>query len=257
MISRIDLISKIRKKLNSNLASIGGWIQIPHPSVAEILGQFGYDWVAIDLEHGSTSHHQLPDLFRAIELGETLPIVRVAEGSEKDCKQALDAGAGGVIVPKIESASQLEYVRDMSRWPPEGIRGVGYSRANLFGEFFEKYRKEALSPILIAMIESKKGLENLDEILKVRGLDAILIGPYDLSASMGITGDFDNVLFQDIMQKVLAKSVSNNVPVGIHVVEPSFEELDKRIGQGFRFLPFSIDSVMLRSFSKDIRRRNN
>jgi len=199
----------------------------------------------------------LPDLFRAIELGETLPIVRVAEGSEKDCKQALDAGAGGVIVPKIESASQLEYVRDMSRWPPEGIRGVGYSRANLFGEFFEKYRKEALSPILIAMIESKKGLENLDEILKVRGLDAILIGPYDLSASMGITGDFDNVLFQDIMQKVLAKSVSNNVPVGIHVVEPSFEELDKRIGQGFRFLPFSIDSVMLRSFSKDIRRRNN
>jgi len=70
-------------------------MQIPHPSVAEIMGQAGYDWVAVDLEHGSVSIHQLPDLFRALELGGTLPLVRLAQGHPKDCKQALDAGAGG------------------------------------------------------------------------------------------------------------------------------------------------------------------
>lgn len=118
-------------------------MQIPHPSVAEIMGQAGYDWVAVDLEHGSIGVHQLPDLFRALELGGTLPLARLAQGQTKDCKQALDAGSGGVIVPMVESASQLEKVRDACRWPPTGVRGVSFSRANLFGKHFEAYAEEA------------------------------------------------------------------------------------------------------------------
>ena len=80
-------------------------MQIPHPSIAEVMGQAGYDWVAVDMEHGSISHAQLPDLFRALELGETLPLVRLVEGTTKECKQALDAGAGGVIIPMVEMQS--------------------------------------------------------------------------------------------------------------------------------------------------------
>src|SRR5689334_11700428 len=130
-------INRIRKLLTSGKASVGSWMQIPNASVDEIMGDSGYDWVAIDLEHGSISIDQLPNLFRALEHGGTLPMVRVAEGSPKDCKQALDAGAGGLIVPMIESATQLQAVIEASCWPPVGRRGVGFSRANLFGKYFD------------------------------------------------------------------------------------------------------------------------
>ena len=118
--NRLEKIRAIRVALTNKNASVGSWIQIPHPSVAEIMGQAGYDWVAVDMEHGTIDASQLPDLFRALELGGTLPLVRLAHGHNKDCKQALDAGAGGVIVPMIETAEQLIAVRDACRWPPAG-----------------------------------------------------------------------------------------------------------------------------------------
>jgi 2-dehydro-3-deoxyglucarate aldolase len=209
------------------------------------VGQAGYDWVAVDLEHGSIGIHQLPDLFRSLELGNTLPLVRLAEGSEKDCKQALDAGAGGVIVPMIESAEQLEKVRNSCNWPPSGKRGVGFSRANLFGKYFNDYSKEAQNPILVAMIESLNAVNNLEEILKVEGLDAILIGPYDLSASMGVTSKFNDQEFIKVLTKITSLSLSVNIPCGIHVVDPSVEELKLRIKEGYKFIAYSIDSVFL------------
>ena len=135
---RFDNIIRIRQKLSENRPSIGTWQQIPHASISEILGESGYDWVAVDMEHGSISIDQLPDLIRAIELGGTLPLVRIAESKSKDCKQALDAGAGGVIAPMIESADQLNTIRASCCWPPAGTRGVGFSRANLFGKYFDK-----------------------------------------------------------------------------------------------------------------------
>jgi len=244
---RLKKIDKIRKDLKSGVVTIGSWMQIPHPSIAEIIGQAGYDWVAVDLEHGSISLQQLPDIFRSLELGGTLPLVRLAEGSSKDCKQALDAGAGGIIVPMIESAEQLEYVRNSCNWPPAGNRGVGFSRANLFGKYFENYSKEAQSPLFVGMIENLTAVNNFEEILKVEGLDAILIGPYDLSASMGLTAKFDHPKFINVLNKLLSLSSSANIPCGIHVVEPSLNELKLRIKQGYKFIAYSIDAVFLNS----------
>jgi len=248
--NRYNIIKKIRTKLANGEVSIGSWMQIPNGSVAEIMGNSGYDWVAVDLEHGSISVSQLPDLFRALELGGTLPLVRLAEGQTKDCKEALDAGAAGVIVPMVNNAEQLIKVRDACRWPPSGARGVGFSRVNLYGKNFDSYNLEAQSPFLVAMIESQKAVKSIDSILSVEGLDAILIGPYDLSASMGITAQFDNPKFQKTMDKIFKKTSNKAIPCGIHVVEPSHNELDKRIKQGYRFLAYSIDSVMLLSISK-------
>ncbi len=226
--------------------TIGGWMQIPHGSVAEIMGAAGYDWVAVDLEHGAIGVEQLPDLFRALELGDTLPLVRVAEGTAKDCKLALDAGAGGIIVPNVQSAAQLTSIRDVCRWPPAGKRGVGFCRANLFGRNFQTYGREAQAPFLGAMIEDLRAVQALDTILRVKGLDAILVGPYDLSASLGQTAKFDHPDYLRTLQTILRHAGDLSVPVGIHVVEPSIPELRRRIRQGFRFLPFSMDSVLLR-----------
>ena len=242
---RQDKIKQIRLNLKNGTPSIGTWQQIPNASISEILGNAGYDWVAVDLEHGSMNTFQLPDLFRAIDLGETLPLARIAESKPRDCKQALDAGAGGIIAPMIESAEQLKMVRDACCWPPIGTRGVGFSRANLFGKNFEYYKKEAQSPLLVAQIEHIDAVNNLDEILQVNGLDAILVGPYDLSASMGITGEFDAQVFTDIMNNIMNLCKKHNVPCGDHVVQPDQELLEKRIVDGYSFLVYSIDAVFL------------
>ena len=241
---RLKKIKLIRETLKKGGHSIGSWIQIPDTSIAEIIGYAGYDWVAVDMEHGSISVSQLPDLFRALELGNTLPLARIAQGELKECKQALDAGAGGLIIPMIESADQLKNVINYSKWPPSGKRGVGFSRANLFGKNFDKYVEEAQQPIVIAMIENMNAVNELDNILKVEGLDAILIGPYDLSASLNLTAKFNEQEFLDVIQTIKAKADKENISCGIHVVEPNKTELIKKIDEGYRFIPYSIDSVV-------------
>jgi len=242
---RLASIKSLRKKLANGGYSIGSWMQISHPSIAEIMGDAGYDWVAVDMEHGAISVHQLPDLFRALELGNTLPLVRLAQGQPKDCKQALDAGAGGVIVPMVESAEQLIAVRDACRWPPAGTRGVAFSRANIFGKYFDEYTVEAQQPLLVAMIEQIQAIDDLGAILTVDGLDAILIGPYDLSASMGITADFENDAFVDVMNKIKMIADKHNIACGVHVVAPASSELEDKLQMGYRFLAYSIDTVFL------------
>jgi len=201
------------------------------------MGDAGYDWVAVDMEHGAVSAHQLPDLFRALELGGTLPLARIAEGTPKECKQVLDAGAGGVIVPMIESAEQLEAIRDSCRWPPAGSRGVGFSRANLFGKYFETYRAEAQAPLLVAMIEHIRAVEKLDELLQVEGLDAIMIGPYDMSASMGLTAQFDAPEFRATMEIILDLCTRNRIPCGVHVVKPELEGMAPFVRSRARLAP--------------------
>ena len=199
--------------------------------------------IAIDMEHGAISVDPLPDLFRAIELGGCLPMVRLAEGSRVECKKALDSGAGGVIVPMIESAEHLRQVREVCCWPPSGKRGVGFSRANLFGKHFESYRNEAQAPLLVAMIENINAAQKIEEILKVEGLDAILIGPYDLSASMGITGEFENQFFIDLVSKVKVLCAQYHVPFGVHIVAPDPIALKSSIQDGSQFIAYGVDGV--------------
>ena len=249
MMNRIKAVESIRKNLAKGGCSIGSWMQIPHASIAEIMGQSGYEWVAVDMEHGAISVHQLPDLFRALELGNTLPLARVAQGKVKDCKQALDAGAGGVIIPMVDNAEQLRQVSSVIRWPPSGNRGVAFSRANLFGKYFDEYILEAQKPLLVAMIEHINAVDELDNILKVEGLDAIMIGPYDLSASMGLTAKFNNYNFVDVMQILKNKSDDAKIPCGIHVVNPSENKLREKILDGYNFIAYSIDGVFLHNIS--------
>ena len=245
MFSRITAVNKIRKKLKENEVSIGSWMQLNSPDVAEIMGQAGFDWVAVDMEHGSISHSDLPNIFRALELGGTLPIARIAEGTLSNCKQALDAGAGGIIAPMIMDAEQLEQIINWCCWPPKGIRGVGYSRANLYGKHFDTYRNEAQAPLIIAQIEHIKAVNNLESILSVGGLDATIIGPYDLSASMGLTGDLEHPDVIIACKKVIEISKKLGIPSGMHVVDPNKEKLKIATDNGYSFIAYSLDAVFL------------
>ncbi|MFH2058507.1 MAG: aldolase/citrate lyase family protein [Pseudomonadota bacterium] len=238
--------SNIRKKILSGNPSIGTWMQIPSNSVAEILGNAGYDWVAVDLEHGHFSNKDLPDIFRAIELGGSTPFARVAEGNKKEIKAALDAGAQGIILPMIESREQLEDCISHIFYPPIGNRGIGFSRANLFGKNFLPYFDNVSSETyVVAQIENIKAVDNLDEILSVNKLDAIMIGPYDLSGSMDMVGEFGNPEFIKTIESISKKANQMNIPVGLHVVKPDINELNAKIHDGYKFIAYGVDSVFL------------
>jgi 2-dehydro-3-deoxyglucarate aldolase len=248
-------LNYIREKLKKRKITIGSWIQIPDSNVAEIMGNSGYDWVAVDLEHGNIAPTKLPDLFRSLELGNTLPIARVAFPLIKDCKLALDAGAIGLIIPMIKNGKQLADLIENSLYPPNGKRGVGFCRANLYGRNFEDNMKLGLKPLIIPQIENTDAINNLDNILENKNIDAILIGPYDLSASLGCTGKFDDKKFKNALETIKNKCSEYNVPAGIHIVEPCIKKLKQGIKDGFKFIAYSIDSVFI-EYKSDISKLN-
>ncbi|MCG8634096.1 MAG: aldolase/citrate lyase family protein [Desulfobacterales bacterium] len=239
-------VAEIRRKMRNRGVTLGSWMQLDNPSVAEIMGSAGYDWVAVDLEHGHFSTSRLPDIFRALELKGTLPFARIAQGRTKDIKQALDAGARGLIIPMTESAAMIEKCISQAFYPPSGTRGVGYSRANLFGKHFDAYAESHAGQILmVAQIESIKGVDNLEEILAVKGLDAVIVGPYDLSGSMGITADFNHPSFKKVLEKIRSLCKAAAIPCGYHVVRPDPKQLEEKIDSGYQFLAYGIDAVFL------------
>jgi len=243
--NRLERVRTIRKALNGGSAVVGSWMQLPDSNIAEIMGRAGYQWVAIDMEHGPVSVSQLPDIFRALELGGTLPLARVASPLPINCRQALDQGAGGVVIPMISSASQLEAIINECHWPPRGRRGVGFQRANVFGKFFDSYLEESQEALVVAQIEHVDAVNNLESIVVVNGLDAIMIGPYDLSASLGITGDFENKKYLETLAQILKVCAKHKMPCGIHVVQPDKKMLDQRIREGYTFIAYGVDTVFL------------
>ena len=239
-------MNAIKKKLKEGQPTIGSWMQLPNISVAEIMGQAGYDWVAIDLEHGSFSLEVLPAVFMALEHGKTVPFARIAQVCKKDIKQALDAGAKGLIFPMIDSAEELRNAISWASYPPYGTRGVGYSRANLFGKYFEKCVPQSTNELVfIAQIEHVNAVEDLDEILAVDRLDGIIVGPYDLSASMGLTAQFEHEKFVQVIRQIEKKAEQWKIPMGLHIVQPDEELLNNKIQEGYQFIAYGIDSLFL------------
>lgn len=252
----MDVI-QIRKMMKEGSATVGTWQQIPSADVAELLAKAGYDWVAVDMEHGSFGADNLPNIFRGIECGGAAPFARLPEASKTWIKTALEAGAMGLIFPMIESREQLDAAIDLSTYPGQDFwrepgsaapayRGVGFCRANSFGRAFDAYREKIAPQIfLVAQIEHIRAVENLDAILENRRLDAIMVGPYDLSGSMGLTAQFDNPRFVAIMDKIANACKKFGVPMGLHIVQPDPDALRREIAAGSRFIAYGIDSVFL------------
>jgi 2-dehydro-3-deoxyglucarate aldolase len=253
--TRFERLNGLRSRLRADEPTIGTWMQIPSPDIAELLSSGGFDWVTIDLEHGAIARHQLPDLFRAIELHGAVPLARVALPDGSLCQQALDSGAAGVVIPRVESASQLTDIVAGCMWPPAGKRGVGFSRANLFGRRFEDYKTEAQQPLIVAQIESKNAVASIASLLAVRGLDAVMIGPYDLSASLGVPGQVDHPDVRASVSEVLKACRKAGVPSGMHVVTPDPKRLDEEVSAGHRFLAYGVDAVFVSHTAQNPRGR--
>ena len=241
---------QLRKALHSGTAVIGSWLQLACPDVAEIMARSGYAWLAVDMEHGSFGRAELANMFRAIALGGALPMARLAGTGREQCKAALEAGAQGLIVPMIECREQLDAAIAEALYPQAGgMRGVGYCRANGYGQNFAAGVQQAGEIVLVAQIEHQKALSQIDALVSHPRLDAIMVGPYDLSASLGKqgekTGHFDDPEFVAAMQCIAQACARHAMPMGAHIVQPQPQQLQACIAQGYTFLAYGIDSVFL------------
>ena len=248
-------IHDIRAKLAKDEPTIGTWLQLPSADVAELMA--GYDWVAVDMEHGSFGRTGLPDIFRAIQCGGAAPFARLPIASKTAIKAALEAGAQGLIFPMIQSREQLDQAISWATYPGHDDgrrdgeplrenRGVGFCRANAFGRDFDAYMRDTAPRIfLVAQIEHIRAVEELDAILSQPRLDAIMVGPYDLSGSMGLTGQFDHPDFKAVMARIHEACRRHHARMGLHVVQPDPEELRRQVAAGCRFIAYGIDSVFL------------
>lgn len=234
-----------------NKAKIGSWITLPSPSIAEIMAKSGFDWLAVDLEHSAINITQAEDLIRTIDLCGAKPLVRLTSNDKNQIKRVMDSGSHGIIVPMINSLSDLEYSYKALKYPPSGNRGVGLARAQGYGRKFNHYLDwQSSEPLLIAQIEHIDAVNNIEEILSYEHLDAIIIGPYDLSGSLGVPGEFNHPDFIAAISRIEEVSKELDLPKGIHVIEPDIDEVNHRIEEGYKMIAYSLDIRMLDSQCK-------
>jgi 2-dehydro-3-deoxyglucarate aldolase len=239
----------LKQKLKNKQLTIGSWITIGSTSIAEILANAGYDWLVVDLEHTTISLDQAGELIRTIELSGVSSLVRLTSNNENQIKRVMDAGAQGIVVPMVKSEQDAKSAVAATRYPPLGNRGVGLSRAQGYGASFSKYLSWQSGfddgPVVIVQIEHIDAVSNLKEILGVKGVDAFIIGPYDLSCSMGIPGEFEHPKFKQTIKNIMRISSEVGAVSGLHIVEPDIEELSTSINDGYRFIAYSVDIRML------------
>ena len=244
----------IRDKLINGDVVIGTWLNSSSAVVGEVLSQCGYDFICIDVEHSPVDITQTFNIFQAIEAGNKncVPAVRLHGVDYAFTKRYLDAGAKVIIGPLVNTMEQAKEFVKAIKFPPLGKRGVGFCRANKYGLNLDQEFRNANNSILsVVQIEDIEAVNNIDNILEVDGIDAIFIGPYDLSASMGITGEFDHPEFINAKKKILDSCIKNNIIPGIHVVQPNPEEFLQRKDEGYRLLAYSLDITMIQRVSLD------
>jgi len=242
----------VRAALLERKLTLGTWIQIGHPAVAEVLANAGFDWIAADMEHTDIDNAGFAALARAMHGRGVAPLARVRENDTLAIRQVLDLGAQGVIVPLIHTAEDAERAVRAAKYPPRGVRGFCFSRMNNWGTDFDACAATANDQTaVVVMIESRQGVENIDAILAVEGVDGVFIGPYDLSGSCGVPGQTAHAQVQAGCRRVLAACRAANKAAGMHVVIPAQAAISQAVADGYTFLALGVDSVFLNAGACD------
>lgn len=237
----------LKNKLKNNQLTIGSWIMMNDPMSVEVMALAGFEWLVVDIEHTSIDLHSAKNLISTIQGNNMKALVRVSKNEEVIIKKVLDMGADGIIVPMVCSKEDVHKAVNYSKYPPKGKRGIGLYRASGYGLRFKEYKEWTESElVIIVQIENIDAVNNLDEILQVDGIDGTLIGPYDLSGSMGYPGDFEREEVKNAIKKILLKCKEYKIPSGFHVVDTNPEKLELKINQGCTFLAYGIDYFFLR-----------
>lgn len=242
----------LKQKLLAGDSTLGSWLQLGDQSTCEIMARAGFDWLVVDREHTTISLEQMGNLIRVITLSGLDALVRISHNNDAEIKKVLDAGATGIVVPMLCTVADAEQAVNSCYYPPRGSRGVGLARAQGYGlEFSEHKERTAVETLVIAQIEHYTAVENLSDILAVDGIDGFFVGPYDLSASLGVPGEFDDPRFIEAMEEIERIRLVSNKFSGRHIVEPDFDLLKKTISDGWGFVAFGSEMLFLSHFLKE------
>lgn len=244
------MADSFRQRLKCGETLIGAMVTLPTPATAEILTDAGFDWLFIDGEHGPLDHNDVLSILQAV--GDSIAcIVRVPAVDEVPIKKVLDLGADGIIVPQVNTPEQAADVVRFARYAPEGERGVGLARAHRYGARFQEYLESANDHVaVIVQAEHAKAVENINAIIEVAGIDAIQLGPYDLSASLGKMGQIDDPMVTGAIDRVTNACKSAGMPLGQFGVSPSavLPYMDK----GYTLITAGVDTLFLGHAAKKV-----
>ena len=232
--------------------TIGSWITLNNPSVAEIMADAGFDWLCVDMEHSTIDYSEAQQLIATIQSKGKKAYVRVGENNNRIIKRVLDAGADGIIVPMVNSKEDAIKAIKSTKYPPLGNRGVGLARAQNYGFGFDNYKNNIADKIkLIVQIEHIDAVNNLDDILSLDEIDGTFIGPYDLSGSMGKPGKYNDSDVKAVIKKYEITAKKYNKLIGYHVIEPDYKLVEEKIKSGYNFIAFSLDTYFLGSIIRN------
>jgi 2-dehydro-3-deoxyglucarate aldolase len=238
--------SLLKSKMDSKTLTLGSWLTIPHQSIVEILASAGFEWLVLDLEHSAIDFQKTQEMMGHIQAQGMQGLVRVSSNEPVVIKRSMDIGADGVIVPMVLNQHEAQKAVDAVRYPPLGNRGVGLSRAQHYGIGFETYNEWVNSQsVVIIQVEHIDAVNNLESILGVEGVDGIIVGPYDLSASLGKPGQFNAPEVVEALNRVEEISSKYNKSLGFHVIKPSHSEVTAKVKKGYTFIAFSFDFLFL------------
>lgn len=242
----------VKDQLKTGELSLGTWVTIAHPDVSEMLCGVGWDWLLFDMEHGPLSIESVAGMIQSMRRERTQPFVRVPSPGTPQIKQVLDAGATGIIAPMVNTADDAALAVASCLYPPRGRRGMGPRRCADYGATFEQYVAEANDHLFIGVqIETARGVDNIDDILAVDGIDAALLGLGDLSSDMGYFKDRDNPRFQAAIQKVLDACKRHHVAAGM-AYTGSAEKARAFADQGFTLIGIGQDDGALIEGSRQL-----
>lgn len=234
-----------KQALAEGRRQIGCWMSFAEPSVAEIMGTCGFDWLVVDGEHAPNDIRSIRDQLTALAASPAHPVVRVPVGEDWIIKQALDAGAQTVLVPIVESADQARQLVRACRYPPTGVRGVGATaaRATMFGSISEYIQTADQEICLLVQVENRAGIAALDEILTVDGVDGVFIGPADLSTDMGFQGNSAapevRAVIADAIQRIRAAGKAPGI------LGTTDEATQAYLDMGAQFVAVGLDVMLL------------
>lgn len=232
----------LRQQLQQQDPLLGTLVTLPTPAVAELLALAGCDWLFIDAEHAPLSNGDVQALLQAAS--DTPCLVRLPQVSESAVKRALDAGAAGIIAPMVNDAATAVSLVQWAKYPPQGTRSVGVARAHGYGLHFQETMQRAnAETAVVIQIEHIDGVNNIEEIVAVPGIDAIFIGPYDLSATLGKPGEVNDPAVTTAITRVEVACEEANVPLGAFGMDAA--AVRPFIKRGYTLLAVGIDTVML------------
>jgi 2-keto-3-deoxy-L-rhamnonate aldolase RhmA len=245
-----------KQRLNQQETLVGPVITLPCAETAEALSKLGFDWFWIDMEHGPLSLEKVQSIMQATG-GRCASLVRVPWNDSVWIKRVLDTGCDGIILPQIKTAQEVRDALEACLYPPQGSRSVGIGRAQNYGMTLQEYFKTANDNIVIVLqIEHIEAVNNIGSILNVPGFDAVLVGPFDLSGSMGLTGEINHPDVQQAINSVKEACLQKGVPVGIFAADSKGALTAKEAG--YSLIGAGIDSMYLwKSAKKTIEEINS